>query len=183
MNPVAAVYGYLKRNRIVKPVAVLAGLLVGTFVVWLSAPPELKRHIVQREVLHLGFGYTLVALFGRVLMALEGARNVRFGFIAWNFLPVAFLLSINATNEWLFAMTPPPLLNDGTLAVKCGWGIGCGDWQRNLGTPEQWKSIADMCVWAFAALLCPWRDYKMAPRLMAAREDYLAAKARKQKHG
>ena len=162
---------YLGRNKLWKPVGVLLGLFATVAVVYALAPPELRAHINARETLHVGFGFGLYGLFGRLLLAFERKRGRNFGWIGWYFIPLVALLSINATNEWGFAMTaiPPDCANPGY------WG---GDWARAEGNWQlQLKSIADMAAWALGALLCGWRNYFCAEREWIARVDYIHRKA------
>lgn len=171
------VYDYLRRNRLLKPVGTLAALLLIITVIWMLSPDDLQKHINEREVLHIGLGFALYALFGRLLLVFERKRGRSFGWNGWYFIPLAMLLSINATNEWGIAMTrAPPDWPDIPLPW---WG---GDWERALRRDDhtgddywlRWKSVADMAAWALGALLCAWRDYFLADRLTTARQDYLA---------
>ena len=174
------VYGYLRRNRLRKVAATFGALLLTIFAVWILAPPELRDHINAREVLHVGFGFSLCALFWIVVSILQRRRGRRFAWQVRYFLPLAMLLSINATNEWGLAMTfsvdhwpeSEPLIYLGGDWARAGKLAELTDGAHG-GWKLQMKSIADMAAWAFGALACLWFLYKEADGIWEARSDRL----------
>ena len=179
MNPIKSVYGYMERNRLRKPVAVFAGLLATILIVMgvakATGNDDLVTHIANREfAVHMGLGFGLYALFWTICSILQRRRGRRFDWRVRYYLPLVMLLSINATNEWGFAMTPKPEYCK--ASAECGW-IG-GDWERAKHKPDgsaplMLKSIADMSAWAFGALLCAWWAYKEGEGIWHARADRL----------
>ena len=183
MNPIKPVYGYLRENRILKPVATLSALLLTVTVVWLMAPPDLKKHITAREVLHIGFAGMLYALFWRLVTVAERLSNKgqavyhRYSWAVRYFGPMAILLTINSINEFGFAMTGEPKgWPEGEPLIRLG-----GDWARALVMAKandyydmlKWKSIADLAAWAFGALTMAWFLYKEGESIWHARSDRL----------
>ena len=205
-----SIWSYIVRNRLVKIVAIFGGLLVTVATVWAIAPPELKPHINAREILHVGFGFTLYCLFMTMLILhIQGWVNKRhvvhsrFPWYVGYFAPLAFLLAINATNEWGIAMTGKPDMWPDLLSLT--WR---GDWfraieaARYLGgmdssalihvkgvedpvsvgylveywTAVKFKSIADLAAWAFGALAAAWFCYRLPEPLWHLRQDYLRHK-------
>ena len=170
-----AVYQYIGRHKL--PFAVFGGLLAVIAAVWMNAKvrglDDLAAHILNREfAVHIGLGFALYGLFGRLLLVAERKRGRHLDWLPWYFVPLCILLSINATNEWLVAMTGRP---DGWPEGRPLTWFG-GDWKRAQimqSAPTMLKSIADMAAWAFGALACAWRDYFMGERLWLARADYL----------
>ena len=172
-----SVIRYIRKHWL--PFSIFGSLLAVILTVIAVAPTkELQGHIFNREfAVHFGWGALLYMYFSRLVLFLERRRSKRtvnfkrLGWRAWYFLPLAIMLAINATNEWLFSFTqiwPWDWVNP----------LG-GDWARatRAGDLEKrWKSIADIAGWAFGGLATAWYTYFMAGRLFNARHDFLTWK-------
>ena len=163
---------WIARHKL--PVAVFGPLLGVIFAVWLEArgDGQLQDHILNREFsVHLGWGALLYMLLTRLIWVAEIRTKRYLDWFAWYLLPTAIIAAINATNEWVIAMTLAPVGCEG-----CHWGTVGGDWARAkiMGDePLRWKSVADMAGWQIGALACAWYTYFMPRRLWRARIGYL----------
>ena len=172
-----SVIRYIRKQWL--PVSIFGSLLATILIVIWISPEELRGHIVNREfAVHFGWGALLYMIFSRLVLTWERRRSKRvlnfkrLDWRTWYFTPLAFMLAINATNEWVFSFTqiwPWDWVNP----------LG-GDWARATRAGDlakRWKSIADIAGWAFGGLATAWYTYFMASRLFGARCDRLKGKA------
>ena len=160
---------YVWHHRL--PFGIFGGLLAIMCIVYAIAPENAREHIVDREVLHNGWGALLFMLLSRLILVWERVRDKAIAWYVWYFGPLVLMLAINATNEWVFSFTQ--ILPGENFVDPFG-----GDWARAKRAGDlalRWKSFADLAGWQFGGLVAAWWSYYMADQLSWARRHYLDA--------
>ena len=186
-RPAVAFWTWIANHKL--PVCVFGGLLSVILIVGLNAglhgDGELAKHVFNRQFsVHIGLGGLLYALFSWLLITLEHRKRDLYDWRVFYFAPLVCLLAINCTNEWAFALTPPPpycaeLTDAGT---PCGY-LGGDDARARLkgDTALGLKSIADICGWAFGALAIAWWIYRGGERMGIATQQRVRHRDRKRR--
>ena len=143
-------------------------------------------HIGFREfVIHVPWGICLTMLAVVLMMTAQNQRGMPFAWRTKYILPFAAVMACAAIQEFAFSMTE---LFAGNWKTVLG-----GDWNRPLCSAQaevkgciddlwqRYKSIADLCGWAFGALAAMWYHYKASPFLYAARVSALSWKSDRRK--